>query len=92
MASSYLPSVIARLLANIRPATQLDRESLAAFRIAAGTILVADAILRCRDFWLFFSPTGIFPPGNLLAYLAAGLLVIKFSERKHMVAGNNSRN
>ena len=78
MASSHLPSVIARLLASIRSATQLDRESLAAFRIAAGTILVADAILRCRDFWLFFSPTGIFPPGNLLAYLEPGCWSLNF--------------
>ena len=78
MASSYLPSVIARLSASMRSATQLDGEGLAAFRIATGSILVADAILRTRDFWLFFSPTGIFPPGNLLAYLEPGCWSLNF--------------
>ena len=78
MASSYLTSVIARLSANARSATQLDRESLAAFRIAAGAILVADAILRTRDFWLFFSPTGIFPLTQLQTYLEPGCWSLNF--------------
>lgn len=39
----------------------VDLRSLAAFRIAAGTILVVDALLRVRDFPLMFTTDGIFP-------------------------------
>ena len=70
--------MIARLSTSARSAAQLDRESLAAFRIAAGAILVADAILRTRDFWLFFSPTGIFPLTKLQAYLEPGCWSLNF--------------
>jgi len=78
MASSSLPFWIARLFANVRSAAQLDRESVAAFRIAAGCVLVADALLRSRDFWLFFSPEGIFPLGTLQTYLKAGCWSLNF--------------
>lgn len=40
----------------------LDLRGLAAFRIAVGAILVADALLRSRDVELMFAPDGIFPP------------------------------
>jgi hypothetical protein len=40
----------------------IDARGLAAFRIAIGVIVVADAILRCRDLSLMFTPDGIFPP------------------------------
>ena len=78
MASSSLPFGIARLFANVRSAAQLDRESIATFRIAAGCVLVADALLRSRDFWLFFSPEGIFPLDTLQAYLDAGCWSLNF--------------
>ncbi|MBL6710696.1 MAG: HTTM domain-containing protein [Planctomycetes bacterium] len=78
MASSSLPFGIARLFANVRSATQLDSESIAAFRIAAGCVLVADALLRSRDFWLFFSPEGIFPLNTLQAYLEPGCWSLNF--------------
>ena len=78
MASSSLPFGIARLFANVRSAAQLDRESIAAFRIAAGCVLVADALLRSRDFWLFFSPEGIFPLNTLQAYLEPGCWSLNF--------------
>lgn len=47
---------------------RLDVRSLAAFRIAAGLILTADALLRCRDFGLMFTPTGMFPHEALRAF------------------------
>ena len=78
MASSSLPFGIARLFANVRSAAQLDRESIAAFRIAAGCVLVADALLRSRDFWLFFSAEGIFPLNTLQAYLEPGCWSLNF--------------
>ena len=78
MASSFLPFGIARLFANVRSAAQLDRESIAAFRIAAGCVLVADALLRSRDFWLFFSAEGIFPLNTLQAYLEPGCWSLNF--------------
>jgi len=78
MASSSPPFGIARLFANVRSAAQLDRESVAAFRIAAGCVLVADALLRSRDFWLFFSPEGIFPLDTLQAYLETGCWSLNF--------------
>ena len=46
----------------------LDLRSLAAFRIAAGLILLADALLRCRDFSLMFTPAGMFPHEALHAF------------------------
>ena len=39
----------------------LDTRSLAAYRIGLGLILVADCLLRTRDFSLMFTPDGIFP-------------------------------
>ena len=78
MASSSLPFGIARLFANVRSAAQLDRESIAAFRIAAGCVLVADALLRSRDFWLFFSREGIFPLDTLQKYLEPGCWSLNF--------------
>ena len=78
MASSSPPFGIARLFANVRSAAQLDRESIAAFRIAAGFVMVADALLRSRDFWLFFSPEGIFPLDILQKYLEPGCWSLNF--------------
>lgn len=47
---------------------RLDLRSLAAFRVAAGLILATDAVLRCRDFWLMFTPAGMFPHEALQAF------------------------
>lgn len=46
----------------------LDLRGLASFRIATGLILVADCLLRCRDFWLMFTPEGMFPHAALHAF------------------------
>ena len=78
MASSSLPFGITRLFTNARSAAQLDSESIAAFRIAAGCVLVADALLRSRDFWLFFSPEGIFPLDTLRKYLEPACWSLNF--------------
>jgi hypothetical protein len=40
----------------------LDLRSLAAFRIALGAVVCADALLRTRDFQLMFGIDGMFPP------------------------------
>jgi nitrate reductase NapE component len=50
----------------------LDARSLAVFRIGIGTLLVADALLRTRDFGFFFSTHGFFPPAMLQDYLGPG--------------------
>lgn len=50
---------------------RLDLRSLAAFRVAVGLILAADAILRCRDFGLMFTPAGMFPHEALWAFHAS---------------------
>jgi len=39
----------------------VDLRSLAVFRIGLGGLLVADALLRTRDFALMFAPDGMFP-------------------------------
>ncbi|NDC63431.1 MAG: hypothetical protein EBZ59_05470 [Planctomycetia bacterium] len=46
----------------------LDPRSLAAFRMAIGAILCADALLRTRDFSLMFAPDGMFPLAALRAF------------------------
>lgn len=46
----------------------LDARSLAAFRIGLGCILVADCLLRTRDFGLMFAPDGVFPPEALARF------------------------
>jgi uncharacterized membrane protein YphA (DoxX/SURF4 family) len=43
----------------------LDLRSLAAFRIAIGAVVCADAALRTRDFGLMFGTDGMFPPDVL---------------------------
>jgi hypothetical protein len=48
----------------------LDTRSLALYRMALGAILVADSLLRTRDFALMFGPQGIFPPDVLHRYNA----------------------
>ena len=53
-----------------RAAFTLDTRSLALYRMALGAILVADSLLRTRDFSLMFGPEGIFPPDVLLRYNA----------------------
>lgn len=59
----------------------LDLRSLAAFRIAIGAIVCADALLRTRDFGLMFGIDGMFPPDVLRRHIgdewswSLGLLV-----------------
>ena len=59
----------------------LDTRSLAIFRIGLGCILIADCLLRTRDFRLMFTPDGIFPLETLARYhddpsdLVAGIRV-----------------
>ena len=49
----------------------IDARSLALFRIALGALLVADCLLRTRDFGAMFTPDGIFPPAAVRACHAA---------------------
>ena len=53
----------------LRRAFTLDGRSLAAFRIAIGLIVTADALLRSRDLSLMFEPDGMFPLAVLRHYL-----------------------
>ena len=57
-----------RLTAGLARRFTLDVHSLAAFRIALGLLLVADAGLRSRDFRLMFAADGIFPPRLIRSY------------------------
>lgn len=57
-----------RLTAGLARRFALDVRSLAAFRIALGLLLVADAGLRSRDFRLMFAADGIFPPRLIRTY------------------------
>jgi hypothetical protein len=47
----------------------LDLRSLAAFRMAVGATVAADALLRSRDVGLMFAPDGMFPLTALREYL-----------------------
>jgi hypothetical protein len=53
------------LLARVAAASTLDTRSLAASRIGLGLLLLADALLRTRDFRLMFAADGIFPVATL---------------------------
>jgi len=46
----------------------LDTRSLAVFRVGLGCLLVADCLLRTRDFRLMFAPDGVFPLETLARY------------------------
>lgn len=59
----------ARATAWARRAFALDLRSLAAFRMAIGAIVAADAVLRCRDVPLMFGRDGMFPLEPLREYL-----------------------
>lgn len=48
----------------------VDFRSLAAFRMAIGTVVVSDALLRSRDASLMLSPDGLFPLALMRDYLA----------------------
>ena len=58
----------------VRAACTLDTRSLALYRVALGLILVADSLLRTRDFGLMFGAEGIFPPDVLGRYNADATL------------------
>ena len=53
----------------LRRAFGLDLRSLAAFRMAIGTVVTADAVLRTRDLPLMFASDGMFPLPVLRRYL-----------------------
>jgi uncharacterized membrane protein YphA (DoxX/SURF4 family) len=55
------PAAASSVAAAFSARFRLDLRSLAAFRIALGVILIADGLLRCRDFSLMFTPEGMFP-------------------------------
>jgi hypothetical protein len=50
----------------------LDLRSLAAFRIAIGAVVCADALLRTRDFSLMFGAAGMFPLDVLTRHFGDG--------------------
>jgi len=52
----------------------LDARSLAVYRIGLGALLVADSLLRTRDFGLMFAIDGIFPLDTLARYHADATL------------------
>jgi len=52
-----------------RAAFTLDLRSLALHRIALGTVLVADSVLRSRDFRLMLTADGMFPPDVVRRFL-----------------------
>lgn len=56
------PELLSRLHGVLQQRFALDVRSLAVFRIALGLVLVADAVLRTRDFSLMFAADGVFPP------------------------------
>lgn len=70
-AAGAAPRNVAGLRHLASAAFTLDVRSLAAYRIGLGLLLVADAILRTRDFRLMFAPDGIFPPA-LIRQLHSG--------------------
>ncbi len=51
-----------------RASFTLDVRGLAAFRCLLGVVLVADCLLRARDFGLMFTPDGIFPPDLIRSF------------------------
>ena len=73
MASSCLTLGIARLFANVRSAAQLDRKSIAAFRIAVGGVLIADAHFAAVIGFLFHQRD--FPTKAPKIDQAVGLLI-----------------
>lgn len=62
-------TVTPRTAAWMRRAFTLDFRSLAAFRMAIGTIVAVDAVLRCRDVPLMFGSAGMFPVAVLRDFL-----------------------
>jgi len=59
-----------RLSSLLQRTFTLDFRSLAAFRMAIGTVVTSDALLRSRDASLMLAPDGIFPPALVRNYLA----------------------
>lgn len=57
-------------MARLRRSCTLDGRSLAAFRMAIGTLVTADALLRTRDVGLMFAADGMFPAQLLRAWFA----------------------
>jgi hypothetical protein len=69
MSDPHLARLFGGLLRRWFAATfTIDLRSLALFRIGLGGILVADSLLRTRDFHLMFAPDGIFPIETLTSF------------------------
>ncbi|MCL9816816.1 HTTM domain-containing protein [Natronocalculus amylovorans] len=50
-----------RMQQNVRDTIRIDTRSLAIFRILLGLLVVADILLRSRNFWYFYSGEGVVP-------------------------------
>ena len=86
---------------------RLDYRSLALFRIMLGSIIIADLVMRCRDFQAFFTDSGIFPREivvdnaasavwslyfiNGTEYFAAFLILINFIFALFFILGYKTR-
>ena len=67
-------ALVDRVSAAARRGFTLDVRGLAALRIALGTILIADCVLRTRHFGLMFAPDGVFPPDIVRRHLGTPTL------------------
>ncbi len=48
-----------RMAGNLRESITVDTRTLAVFRVFAGLLIVADVILRSRNFWFFYAESGV---------------------------------
>lgn len=55
------PSLFARLQTAFTRRIRIDSRSLAAFRILAGLLVIADLLLRSRNFGFFYTESGVVP-------------------------------
>ena len=69
MPASHTTGLFGKLAPWAERAFTLDTRSLALYRIGLGGLLIADCLLRSRDFALMVSPDGIFPPATVRTYL-----------------------
>ncbi|MHC3436588.1 HTTM domain-containing protein [Natrialbaceae archaeon A-gly3] len=80
-----LPEPVHRLWNYLRGCVRIDTRALAAFRIVAGSLIVADLLLRSRNFTFFYTDDGVVPR-TLAMELSSGYSIYHLTTSSTLIA------
>ncbi|MFP9192296.1 HTTM domain-containing protein [Natronosalvus vescus] len=96
-----------RVSRNLKESVTIDARSLAVFRVFVGLLIIADVLLRSRNFWFFYTDEGVVPRSHAMAVTAdnafsiyhistdptviAGLMIIQVLIAIQLIVGYKTR-